>query len=602
MRAFIMICCIFLATGIHSHLGKNDTSAVKIERVWSGTDQDFLTGDISPDGRYFSDINWDTGDLRLIDLETGEIRDVTGKGYEAGRYAWVSAFSHDGQKIALTWATNNGGELRIMNLDGSDSRVIVEPNDNLRSIEPLDWSPSGEYIAVALKYWEGLRDPKWDLGWVSVEDGSVEVLRQLGWTAPGGDYPEAHMSPDGKYLGYDYRPDLEEHAREIYAYSLDERTQFTLVSGPHTNRLLGWIPNQNAILFYSDRNGSPGVWRLPVENGHPVGEPLLVQEDLPGLIPLGFSREAYLYGVTAETGWRIYRAILEPGYESLTQLPKPVDDPPFDSNFGCDWSPEGKYLAYFINGPFPGLKESLMIRAEDGQIVRKVPLSPVIHTGHAFSKWVNTGIVRRASERGKPGIFLFSPNDGTHQMLFANQPDFQVNTAWFEASPDGRTLYFVSSMSEEGEGRDLIKWDVVNGTHNVIGNVRIRAARTMTLSPNGTELAFVGQGEEDTYEIKTINTSGNEIAQLVYQSPNNQRIRIPISWAPDGKRILFCMTTPDGRESLWSKRVRGQEKPVRVQGADACCGRAPLRIHPNGHNLAFLGGHYKGEIWKMTGF
>jgi Tol biopolymer transport system component len=602
MKASLLICCMLLTSGGHIHLGKNDTSAVKIERVWSGTSLDFITGDISPDGKYYSDINWDTGDLRLVDLETGEIREVTGKGYGAGRYAWVSAFSHDSEKIAVTWYLygEDGHELRIMNLDGTDSRVLVSPDENWISIEPLDWSPSGEYIAVALDR----RDYNWDLGWVSVRDGSVKVLKHLGWLAPGGDhaYPEGHMSPDGEFLGYDYRPDLQKVTRDIYALSIESGVQTTLVSGPSTNRFLGWIPGEDAILFYSDRNGSPGIWRLSVKDGQPVGEPALVKADMPGLIPLGFSEDDYLYGITANAGWRLHHAAFDREYKELAREPQPLDDPPFDSNFGGHWSPDGKYIACFNHGPSPGMEETLTIRSVDGEIVRELKLSPTIHTSYRFSKWVETGIISSAKENRQNGIFRFDINDGSHEELYSHDSPLKASGQWFEASPDGQTLYLIGPPDDEGGTRDLIKWDVATATYEVIGNFRLNT-RSMTLSSDGGTLAFSARNENGTDEIRTFRTSGHEKPKVVYSSSQDQRIGIPVSWTPDGQGILFCMTTPDDGPHLWSKKVDSEEEPTRIPGAESCCGTNSLRIQPNGYDFISYGGSkYQGEIWKMTDF
>jgi hypothetical protein len=59
-------------------------------------------GPESPE-RYFTDINWDSGDLDLIDLQSGQTIPLTGRGYAADRNAWKSAFSSDGRRVAVEW-------------------------------------------------------------------------------------------------------------------------------------------------------------------------------------------------------------------------------------------------------------------------------------------------------------------------------------------------------------------------------------------------------------------------------------------------------------------------------------------------------------------
>lgn len=128
----------------------DDSTSARTARVWSGLEPDFLTGDISPDGRLFSDIDWETGDLRIVELETGESRGMTDRGYGAGRYAWTSAFSTDGRRLAVAWYVYAAGshELRVMNLDGTGSRVLLPADPETTYADPLDWSPSDDRILV----------------------------------------------------------------------------------------------------------------------------------------------------------------------------------------------------------------------------------------------------------------------------------------------------------------------------------------------------------------------------------------------------------------------------------------------------------------------
>lgn len=295
--------------------------------VWSGEGLDLLTNDVSPDGRYLSDINWDTGDLRLIDLHTGDSRDVTGRGYGAGRYAWTSSFSRD-------------------------SRQVVPPGGEFLDVDPLDWTPSGEKIVVALR---GRSDSTWHIGVVPPDGGPVRIVKTLGWLAPGGEqtYPTGEVSQDGRFVAYDYPPDLDERSRDIYALALDGSGVDTLVDHPAWDRLLGWLPDGTGILFYSDRGGRPGVWRLPVRNGKRSGEPRLVRAGIEGLIPLGFAGEDYAYGVTVE-GLRVHTATVDPGAGRVVVPPAPVDDPPSHASLGMDWSPDGRALAYARHDPPPG--------------------------------------------------------------------------------------------------------------------------------------------------------------------------------------------------------------------------------------------------------
>src|SRR5512134_2916983 len=101
------------------------------KKIWSGEGLDFWTGDISSDGRYVSDINWDTGDFQLLNLKTGEMRVFKGVGYDSGGYAWSSAFSYDSRRVALSRYVNqaNSHELRVRDVDGGEWQLLVPASE-----------------------------------------------------------------------------------------------------------------------------------------------------------------------------------------------------------------------------------------------------------------------------------------------------------------------------------------------------------------------------------------------------------------------------------------------------------------------------------------
>ena len=110
-------------------VGPQDPSVV-VRRVYEGPSPDFWGTCPSPDGRYVTQTDWDTGDLAVLDLLTGQKRRITGKGQWATSYAYneSACFSPDGQRIANVWFTEPGlPEVRVINTDGTDSRLVASP-------------------------------------------------------------------------------------------------------------------------------------------------------------------------------------------------------------------------------------------------------------------------------------------------------------------------------------------------------------------------------------------------------------------------------------------------------------------------------------------
>jgi len=83
----------------------------------------FIQGAPSPDGRYICFADNETGDLAILDLDTGGKRRLTNKGSwnVSMEHAGYSIFSPDGKQIAYSWGfTDNMSNLCMIRLDGSE--------------------------------------------------------------------------------------------------------------------------------------------------------------------------------------------------------------------------------------------------------------------------------------------------------------------------------------------------------------------------------------------------------------------------------------------------------------------------------------------------
>ncbi|MFO7733950.1 MAG: tetratricopeptide repeat protein, partial [Candidatus Aminicenantes bacterium] len=271
------------------------SSQPSLRLVWEGPDVE-LMGAPSPDGRYICYTDWDTGDLAIYDVRTGGKRRLTGQTKWDGSWVENSRWSPDGRFIAYTWDKGLTAELCIVGLDTAKPKVLFK-GAGYPSVQ--DWSPDGKQILVVL--YSERREPSLSL--ISVSDGSVRTLKKSGLPV-GSMNGKMRFSPDGRYIAFDLRNDID-------LLSTDGNTEGPLVRHPANERLLGWTPDGNHILFASDRSGAIDAWVLPVTNGRPGGEAELLRKDIGEISPLGLTRDgAFFYGHGKDTQ-KIYLASLD---------------------------------------------------------------------------------------------------------------------------------------------------------------------------------------------------------------------------------------------------------------------------------------------------
>ena len=129
-------------------------SGMVARQVWASGADTF--GAPSPDGRYLSFVDWETGDLAVRDLASDQNRRITNKGSwsESEEYAESSAVSPDSRQIAYAWFNNdNFYELRLIAASGGQPRVLFRdkevfwisglPAGRRTASESLPCSPAG---------------------------------------------------------------------------------------------------------------------------------------------------------------------------------------------------------------------------------------------------------------------------------------------------------------------------------------------------------------------------------------------------------------------------------------------------------------------------
>ncbi|MGB9618922.1 MAG: carboxypeptidase regulatory-like domain-containing protein, partial [Armatimonadota bacterium] len=176
----------------------------------------------SPDGTRIAFVSYRDGpqsDIWVMNINTGELHNITrhsaGYAYHSADYAYLT-WSPDGTKIAFASDRGGASDIWVIDMEKGDLRNVT--NDSYWDGDP-SWSPTSNEIVFVSD-----RDGAWHL-WVISADGSH--LRRL--TKKPGDYSDPAWSPDGRQIVFAQKTD---DRWEIRVISSDGANEYTVMANP----------------------------------------------------------------------------------------------------------------------------------------------------------------------------------------------------------------------------------------------------------------------------------------------------------------------------------------------------------------------------------
>jgi Tol biopolymer transport system component len=594
-----------------------DSDAVMVRRLFEGAQPEAWGHSPSPDGRYVTQTDWTTGDLAVLDLLTGSLRRVTSKKddmwFSSYAFAQQARFSPDGRRIAYSWFTEPGRyEVRTVDIDGSDVRVLWQ--SDMEAPEWPDvhgWTPDGQHILATI--W-GYRTSG-ELSLISEAEGERRVIYRSA-SIRGGAYLAA-VSPDGRFVAFDETtaPQTPENPRlkpDIFLVPLAGGEKVRLVGGPSIDSMIGWLTD-SAILFYSDRGLTEGVWRQRIHNGEPTGEPELVRGDLWSMKALGLSRDALHY-VTTTQRREVHVATVDLKAGRLGQ-PIPLREPADAAIVGPPlWSPDGHHLAYVTRSRGLGVNPAtLVIRSVAGEDGRELTL-PI--RAARLLDWAPDGqsLVMRGNTNSttesdtEDGLYRYHLETGLVEPFAGSIRGVRTR--------DLTTGYYPQRLGDEGVFT-LVRHDFRTGEETEITRVTGQpsgpwAIRILALNRTEDQLAYVEFDYPNlTKHYMVVASTGGRPRKLHTRSWQEGERRAPgcgedVMWSPDGSTLLFS----DGDVIVPGEPMH--PAPCRIWmvpatgGEATLLGRVPahqgrIQLHPSGTRMAFVSGEDRGEIWMMEG-
>jgi Tol biopolymer transport system component len=556
-------------------------------RLWSGTGVD-LEGAPTADGRYLTFVDWETGDVAVRDLASGTSRRLTRNPRldVADGFANASAPSPDGKRVAYAWFNNAAGafELRIVGMDGSGEQVLF--SRPAEYVMHLAWMPDGRAVAIAFKRSDGTHQ----IAIVTLADRRVRALRTFDWRA----VTRISVSPDGRYLAYDFPPREDSPRRDIFAIATDGSAAATLVEHAANDLQPIWSPDGRQLLFVSDRTGTAGLWSVPVSAGKAAGAPRLVQP-IGNFVPLGFTATAALFYGLDNGSVDIHIASIDPATGRLVGEPRPAAPRQLGSNSRPDWSADGRWLAYQserVPGGGMGSRVVSILSIETG-LERE--LSPRLNYFQR-PRWAPDGrtiVVSGTTTSGRTGFHAIDVATGATAPMWVAGPN---RTAFGQSwAPDGASLFFTT---RDDDGPFIAARDTRTGEIRAVYRRSVEGgAGDVAVSRDGRWLAFRESGK--TWAIKVIPAAGGEAREIARVAPPHS---IPgfggLNWTPDGRHVYFVRASGPLQETreLWRAPVDGGAAMPTGLAARAL---RDSRLHPDGRQMAYTAGEGNSEVWVL---
>jgi Tol biopolymer transport system component len=513
-----------------------------------------------------------------------------------------AAFSPDGNQIAFVWngLSGNNKDIYVKILGAATPlRLTTDPADD---VSPA-WSPDGRFIAFmrhgnrqnaiyivpviggAERRIHVLTDTvSWEYAGVTwSKDGKqlifpdratpqapsslfsifINTLAIQRLTSPprewDGDWSPV-VSPDGSKIAF--IRGAESSARDVYV--MNESDQGEPIGLTHDNRLvvgLTWSPDGQDLIFSSNRNGSFGLWKVPVAGG--TLERLNIGGEnsySPAISPRG-NMFAYSHGTGT---WDIVRVDLNSSAKMI------LTDQILSSNeedAAPQFSPEGKRIAF---QSWRSGEQEIWTCAADGSSPEQLTSFNGPLTGSP--RWAPDGRLIAFDSRpdGFAHIFVMSPDGGVPRQLTTGSNN-DIVPSW---SPDGKWVYFGSNR-----GGSWQVWKVASSGGPPQPLTR-RGGMVALASPDGRWVYYTRSGVAGLWRISA---NGGDEQQVLAQPPS----RFPDYWALTMDGIYFLNESGDKKEIDFASYADPQHvQPVHTLSHDPTV-FSGLSVSPDGHWLIY---------------
>ncbi len=565
--------------------------SVNVQKVWTDEYTD-NSGTPSPDERFLSYMDGATGNLAIRDLPTGQTHLLTKEGTwdEPMQFTINSTVSPDTKRIAYSWYnTNENYEIKIVDKNNPNPKIIYSIKGE--DAYPCCWSPDGTTI-YARCYLNKTHQSR--ILAINVENGEFQVLKTFDFFY----WMYMFVSPDNKFIAYDLPQDSTQDNFDICIISTDGKHEYTLVEHPANDRLLGWFPDKNQILFRSNRSGTWDAWTVVASSEMKTGEPKRILTEIGQVSPMGFTNSGnYYYSIFS----RKFTAFEAPFNQITGELSFDKRKPLLGSIMYSKWSPNGRHLAYtkeITKSAGPGwYKRPIFIY--DINTGKEHNLTTNFETG--YPKWSVDGKSLLMSGYDKEresqndyvgGIYKIDAVTGHRTLLFDfpkienDEENFQWWRTVYALSKDQKNIFYIVNNK-------LINRNLSSGKEKIVLQNK-KFNRILELSPNGKFLLYSVDNQ-----LKVIPSQGGE-ESLVFSNDMSYNIQDAV-WSADGNNIIFCHQINnkniDDGSILNQISFDGKNLKEIWQSKNLITN---IDIHPDGNKIVCSTFNQEMEIWRIV--
>ena len=550
---------------------------IAIKQVWAGSGVDQL-GSVSPDGEYLTFVDWTTGNLAIRNFRTGENKPLTNDGSwkEPRQYALFSLISPDATQVVYLWYNAVGiTDLRLIKVGNPSPVILFTPANKDESMVPGAWFSDGRMIIVQM--YNG-NSKIWKLLSINVITREIQVLKEK---QPGPAHlSRLSLSPDEKQIAFDFPNPEDKDLYDIYLLSIDSKDETLLVKHPADDRLIGWLPGQNKLLFTSNRTGTTDVWAVNPLNvkSFDVSERILT--NVGEINPMGFTLDGSLYYGVQSHIFESFILPLDSTTGKLSDSPKKIFSAPV---FDICWLSDGETL---ICRQFDKYWNFTLGIYNSTTGMGKTLSENIIAYGSVRISSDEKSVLIYGNNKNadKTGVYSVDIKTGLTAELMKFDPDDQ-NSNNVEWDKEGKNIFYTRNNR-------IIKHSIENGEEKILYTDKNAFFNpSLRRSLDGKYLFFDGminlnetENIEEETQLLSIPVEGGEAKVLCTAAFPSGGMYKRISISPDGKYIYFSAKTPVIKSVLFRIPFEGGEPEIVWQSKDYNI--AGISIHPDGRQIA----------------